>query len=165
MLENFQSVFLVYERNTFSVDDMVKSVCHGTRLDIGNLVTIMYNALCALNFLHSADLAHRNISSTTLFVDGTCQVYLNTLEYVRVLPEGFESRNGTQSLRKIIDEYMNNDEKKEIESENLNISPFDVPNYLSIDVAGRENNKKAIESNMVKILQPSKMDKLVSLKR
>lgn len=39
-----------------------------------HMVSILYNLLCALNFIHTANLMHRDIKPANLLVDADCKV-------------------------------------------------------------------------------------------
>ena len=51
-----------------------------------HVVTIMYNCLCALKFLHSANIMHRDIKPANLLVDGSCQVKICDFGLSRTVP-------------------------------------------------------------------------------
>ena len=39
-----------------------------------HLIVILYNALCALNFLHTANVMHRDIKPSNMLIDSECVV-------------------------------------------------------------------------------------------
>ena len=44
------------------------------QLDEHQIKLILYNCLCALNFVHSANVIHRDIKSSNLLIDSKCNV-------------------------------------------------------------------------------------------
>lgn len=41
-----------------------------------HLTTILYNLLCALSYVHSANIMHRNIKPANILLDEDCQIKL-----------------------------------------------------------------------------------------
>ena len=50
-----------------------------------HVVTITYNLLCALNFLHSAGVMHRDIKPANILIDDLCQVKLCDFGFSRCM--------------------------------------------------------------------------------
>lgn len=50
-------------------------------------VTILYNLLCAMNFMHSANIVHRDIKPSNILIDGQCGVKICDFGLSRTLPE------------------------------------------------------------------------------
>lgn len=48
---------------------------------------VLYNMLCALNFLHSANVMHRDIKPGNVLIDDTCSIKLCDFGLSRTLPE------------------------------------------------------------------------------
>ena len=42
-------------------------------LENDHVITILYNSLCCLNFIHSANIIHRDIKSANILMDDECR--------------------------------------------------------------------------------------------
>ena len=70
-IDKLNYVFLVMEH----VDQDLKKVFNSTRsieFNEDHVLTILYNTLCAINFLHSANIMHRDIKPANILVDVDC---------------------------------------------------------------------------------------------
>lgn len=72
---------------------ILNSVHRGTVLEEDHIVTMMYNSLCALNFIHSANLMHRDLKPGNLLVDSNCCVRLCDFGLARSEPTAFKNPN------------------------------------------------------------------------
>jgi serine/threonine protein kinase len=52
-----------------------------------HVVTIMYNILCAMNFIHSANIIHRDIKPGNILIDSSCAIKLCDFGLSRVMPK------------------------------------------------------------------------------
>ena len=50
------------------------------------MIYILYNALCAIKFIHKAGIIHRDIKPSNLLVDNSCNVLLCDFGLARNLP-------------------------------------------------------------------------------
>ena len=64
---------------------MIKLHCNG--FDDSHIVTILYNILCAINFLHSAKIIHRDIKPSNILINDNCEVKICDFGMSRVLPK------------------------------------------------------------------------------
>lgn len=124
-LSNFKQIFLVMEYIESDLKKILNSVHRGTVLEEDHIVTMMYNSLCALNFIHSANLMHRDLKPGNLLVDSNCCVRLCDFGLARSEPSTFrnskhifrikqdfkkEYRNKSSMSKREFD-YMNEDQK------------------------------------------------------
>lgn len=72
---------------------ILNSVHRGTILEEDHIVTMMYNSLCALNFIHSANLLHRDLKPGNLLVDSNCCVRLCDFGLARSQPSKYKDPN------------------------------------------------------------------------
>lgn len=56
-----------------------------------HLTHLLYNMLCSLNFMHTANVVHRDVKPANLLVDQECKVKLCDFGLARTLPAGKKS--------------------------------------------------------------------------
>jgi serine/threonine protein kinase len=84
-VDKMSYIFIVMEH----VDSDLKKVFNTTQnIDFNeeHVITILYNTLCAMNFLHSANIMHRDIKPANILVDVECQVKLCDFGLSRTVP-------------------------------------------------------------------------------
>lgn len=57
----------------------IKDLLNGvpkTQLGEDELICILYNQLCSVNFLHSAGIIHRNLQPSSLLIDSECTIMI-----------------------------------------------------------------------------------------
>ena len=52
-----------------------------------HIVTILYNMLCAVNFMHSSNIIHRDLKPSNMLIDSTCQIKICDFGMARNLPK------------------------------------------------------------------------------
>ena len=50
------------------------------------VITILYNQLCALNYLHSTNIIHRDLKACNFLIDSNCNVKICDFGLARLLP-------------------------------------------------------------------------------
>ena len=58
-----------------------------TEINTSHIITIVYNILCALSYLHSANVVHRDLKPSNLLIDSNCNVRICDFGLARVLPK------------------------------------------------------------------------------
>ena len=73
-------------------------------LNEGHLKTLMYNMLCALKFMHSANVIHRDIKPSNILINERCEVRFCDFGLARSLPQTCfgESSGNTKRVRNAI---------------------------------------------------------------
>ena len=54
----------------------ILEISNQIELDEEHVKCLLYNMLCAMNYLHSANIKHRDIKPANILVDDECQVKL-----------------------------------------------------------------------------------------
>lgn len=83
---NFEGDFLFLVMEHMETD--LKKVINNSRaisFTEDHAITILYNTLCSLRFLHSAGIMHRDLKPANLLVDGQCQVKLCDFGFSRTV--------------------------------------------------------------------------------
>lgn len=77
-----------------------------------HVVTILYNSLCALNFMHSANVIHRDIKPGNFLIDGNCGVKICDFGLSRTLPKKSKELKNFKELRKTSRKQVNYGEQE-----------------------------------------------------
>lgn len=69
--------------------DMKKLLNSDPQIELSeeHILTIAYNSLCALNFLHTANVIHRDLKPANFLIDSTCGVKLCDFGLSRTMPK------------------------------------------------------------------------------
>ena len=65
-----------------------------------HIITILYNILCALNTIHSANVIHRDIKPANILIDNNCSVKICDFGLSRCLPAKSEVDKNIQKFTK-----------------------------------------------------------------
>ena len=83
--DTFESVFLIMELEPSDLKDLMES--KDLVFEEEHALIVLYNTLCALNFLHSAKIMHRDIKPGNILVNSSCQVKICDFGMARTLNE------------------------------------------------------------------------------
>ena len=91
--DKFESIFLVMD---FTSHDLKKvfSSKHGLNFSFTeqHAITILYNLLCSIKFIHSANIVHRDLKPSNILIDSQCGVKICDFGLSRTLPAEKEAR-------------------------------------------------------------------------
>ena len=72
--DSFDSVFLIMELQSGDLKSLMDT--KNLVFDEEHAIIVLYNLLCALNFVHSANIMHRDIKPSNILINSSCQVKL-----------------------------------------------------------------------------------------
>ena len=81
-------LFIVMDEEPIDLKNMMSS--HFNDLDDGHIVTILYNLLCAVNYIHSANIIHRDIKPSNVLISDSCEIKICDFGMSRVMPKQSE---------------------------------------------------------------------------
>jgi serine/threonine protein kinase len=98
-LQELTHLFIVME---YGESDFKKLLSNGHKTDISekHIVTILYNQLCAMNFMHSAGIIHRDIKPSNFLIDSQCRVKICDFGLARVMPKRINHEEQIKELRR-----------------------------------------------------------------
>ncbi len=98
-------IFLVMENVQTDIRKMLNSTPK-TSLSEDHIVTILYNMLCSINFLHSANLVHRDLKPGNFLIDSQCNIKMCDFGLTRVSPALTQEETDLKLLKKQLTNYQ-----------------------------------------------------------
>lgn len=100
----FDHMFVVMELFESDLGKLIKSD-PPPKIHEDQIKVMVYNALCALNFMHTANVVHRDIKPANILIKSDCNVRLCDFSISRSLPARSEQELGfEQQLNSIKNE-------------------------------------------------------------
>jgi mitogen-activated protein kinase 1/3 len=85
-LDLLTHIFVVMEVQDFDLKNMMDNLPQAD-VDEDHIITIMYNILSAVSFLHSANLVHRDLKPANILMDDNCQIKICDFGLTRAIPK------------------------------------------------------------------------------
>jgi mitogen-activated protein kinase 1/3 len=87
--KSVKDVFVVME---FEMTDLQKLFSNGNQVsfDKNHLKYVIYNLMCAIKFIGSANVVHRDLKPNNILINDQCQVKICDFGLARTLPEGLD---------------------------------------------------------------------------
>ena len=82
-------------------NDLKKMMNQGLEVDLteDHILVIIYNIICAIKFLHSANVLHRDIKPANILIDAECNIKICDFGLARTLPESLTIKGSGNSKR------------------------------------------------------------------
>ena len=82
-------IFVVMEECELDLNKMLNE-CE-VDLDQEHVVIILYNLICAVNYIHSTNVMHRDIKAANILIDANCNVKICDFGLSRIMKPKTES--------------------------------------------------------------------------
>jgi len=112
-LAKAEGIFLVMDYVEGSLKDMIENV-NPADLSMEHVRVLFYNILCAINYLHSAGIMHRDLKPTNLLVNENCN--LKICDFGQARP-----------VKKVLYDHMSDESMSQSESDTKEINPKLIP--------------------------------------
>ena len=91
-------LFIVME---YLESDLKKLMTQSPRVELSenHVIQILYNILCCMKFLHSANILHRDLKPGNILIDSDCRVKVCDFGLSRSLPESCVGKGSGNSKR------------------------------------------------------------------
>jgi mitogen-activated protein kinase 1/3 len=83
-LSHFSDLFIVMEHAQSDLKKLVKSPVH---LESDHVQLIVYNILCGMKYIHSANILHRDLKPANILLNEDCEVKICDFGLARTIPE------------------------------------------------------------------------------
>lgn len=104
-LATFDTIYIVLSLSESDLKKVIKSAIY---LENKHIATVVYNLLCGLKYLHSANILHRDLKPANILINEDCSVQIADFGLSRSL-EGVESQ--TMMITKRLEQAALEEEK------------------------------------------------------
>lgn len=94
--DSFESVFLIMELQSGDLKSLMDT--KNLVFDEEHAIIVLYNLLCALNFVHSANIMHRDIKPSNILINSSCQVKLCDFGMARTFNDSSKGKEGAMDM-------------------------------------------------------------------
>lgn len=106
-LESFDTLYVVLELAESDLKKVIKSAIH---LQLKHIQLVVYNLICAVRYLHSANVLHRDLKPANILVNEDCSVKICDFGLAR-------SISGVESAGLFLSKKFKDNEDHEMKSE------------------------------------------------
>jgi mitogen-activated protein kinase 1/3 len=85
-LETFDEIYIVFEAVAGDLKKLIRSNYY---LDESHIQLIVYNMLCAVKYIHSANILHRDLKPANILINENCEIKICDFGLARGLPDDF----------------------------------------------------------------------------
>jgi serine/threonine protein kinase len=112
LYEHFTHLFIVMELAETDMKKMLE-ISPSIGLNDEHILTIMYNMLCSLNFIHSSGIMHRDLKPGNILIDEDCKVQICDFGLSRAMPEKTKYEKLVFDLQKLYESDLKRCEDKD----------------------------------------------------
>jgi mitogen-activated protein kinase 1/3 len=95
--ETFNSIFIVMELESSDLRNLMSQ--SNLQFESDHALIVLYNLLCAVNFLESANIMHRDLKPANILINSCCQVKLCDFGMARTLLKNEKEEMDTQAVK------------------------------------------------------------------
>ena len=63
------------------------NTCPSTKITEEDIIILLYNMLCAVNFMHTAGIIHRDLKPANILTNSNCNVMICDFGFARAMPK------------------------------------------------------------------------------
>lgn len=90
-------IFLIMDHSETDLKNYLSGLTENSKFTENEMAKIMYNTLCAMNFIHSANIIHRDIKPANLLIDSQFNVKICDFGLSRTDPTPLKDHTGPRS--------------------------------------------------------------------
>lgn len=98
-MDKFDHIFIVMDLGFSDFKKLLNSVPN-TEITEMHIITLLYNQLCAINFLHTLNIVHRDLKPANFLLNENCSVMICDFGLARVLPKKSKAQKFLTAVKK-----------------------------------------------------------------